>query len=380
MPSNRALGSDRISCRLSRLPGLLSLAVVLPGLALSAGAQQRVAYAGALDLPQEPAPQQTVSQQAVAQQGAAIPQGFGSVEGAVTDIDGDFVAGTRVVLSVPHGTATREAVTDDQGRFSFSSVPSGDFSLSITAPGFAAQLIPGSLAAAEQKELAPIVLAVAASVGVDVVISQHDLAEEEIKIEEKQRIAGFIPNFFVTYDWKAAPLTSRQKWELAWHTTYDPAGFLLNAAFAGVEQANNSFSGYGSGPASYGKRLGANVADYTVGTIVGGYLLPVAFHQDPRYFYMGKERGSITHRTLYALSSAVICRGDNGRWQPNYSSILGDLAAGAVSNIYYPASDRNGAALTFENGLLGTVSDAVDNVIQEFLLRRITPHTKPPNP
>ncbi len=51
-------------------------------------------------------------------------------------------------------------------------------------------------------------------------------------------------------------------------------------------------------------------------------------HQDPRYFYKGS--GSIPSRALYALANAVICKGDNHRWQPNYSSIIGGIAANVI--------------------------------------------------
>jgi hypothetical protein len=70
---------------------------------------------------------------------------------------------------------------------------------------------------------------------------------------------------------------------------------------------------------------------------------------------------------------SVVCKGDNGHWQPNYSNIIGGLAAGGISNLYYPAQDRDGAELTFENAAIGTAATAVSNLIQEFLLRKLTP-------
>jgi hypothetical protein len=69
----------------------------------------------------------------------------------------------------------------------------------------------------------------------------------------------------------------------------------------------------------------------------------------------------------------VICKGDNKRWQANYSGILGNLASGGISNLYYPASDR-GAGLTFENTLIGVGATAAANVIQEFVIRKLTPN------
>jgi hypothetical protein len=76
---------------------------------------------------------------------------------------------------------------------------------------------------------------------------------------------------------------------------------------------------------------------------------------------------------MYAIANSVICKGDNERWQPNYSGILGGIAAGGISNLYYPASNRSGVEVTFTNALIGTAEGALQNLIQEFIVRRLTP-------
>ena len=76
---------------------------------------------------------------------------------------------------------------------------------------------------------------------------------------------------------------------------------------------------------------------------------------------------------MYAVANSFICKGDNGRWQPNYSNVMGSLAAGGISNFYYPSQDRDGAELTFENAALGLGATAVANVLQEFFIKKITP-------
>jgi hypothetical protein len=113
------------------------------------------------------------------------------------------------------------------------------------------------------------------------------------------------------------------------------------------------------------------MANHVSGYLLGRAIYPSIFHQDPRYFYKGK--GTIRSRALYAISAAVVARGDDGRWKPNYSRVLGNFSAAAVSNLYYPASDR-GASLVLFNGLAETGADAVSNLIREFLLKRITSH------
>ena len=207
---------------------------------------------------------------------------------------------------------------------------------------------------------------------VKVELSPIEMAQEQIKEQEKQRVLGIFPNFYVSYVPNAAPLTSKQKFELALKTTVDPVRFVTVGAIAGVEQATNRFSGYGQGAQGYAKRYGASYADFVTNAFIGGAILPSLLKQDPRYFYKGS--GSVRSRALYAIANAVICKGDNGHWQPNYSEILGSLAAGGISNLYYPASDRNGAALTFENALIGIGASAAINVLQEFVLRKFTPN------
>jgi hypothetical protein len=202
------------------------------------------------------------------------------------------------------------------------------------------------------------------------------VAEVQIKEQEKQRVLGVIPNFYVSYVPNAVPLNSKQKFELAWKVTIDPISFGMIGAIAGIQQASDQFSGYGQGAQGYAKRYGASFADSAIGNFIGGALLPSLLKQDPRYFYKGT--GSKRSRFLYALANAVICKGDNGHWQANYSNILGSLAAGGISNLYYPASDRNGAGLTFENTLIGIGATAATNIIQEFIVRKFTPNL--PNP
>ncbi|MGA2746792.1 MAG: carboxypeptidase regulatory-like domain-containing protein, partial [Candidatus Sulfotelmatobacter sp.] len=240
------------------------------------------------------------------------------------------------------------------------------------AEGFAPQTSSGILHAEENYIVPRIALAVATAVtDVEVGVSQVEIAEEQMKVEEKQRVLGVIPNFYVSYIPDAAPLTPKQKFKLAWKTVIDPVTIVFVGGAAGVQQAQNHFEGYGQGAQGYAKRFGAGYADTVSGTFIGGAILPSLFKQDPRYFYKGT--GSLRSRFLYALANAVICKGDNRRWQANYSGILGSLAAGGISNLYYPAQDRDGAGLTFENAALGIGGSAISNLFQEFLIKKLTP-------
>jgi hypothetical protein len=263
-------------------------------------------------------------------------------------------------------------LSDEDGQFSFANIAPGPFHLTIESAGFATQTFSGILHSGETCAIPQTPLAIATAITeVRVVPSRNEMARDEIKIEEKQRVLGVVPNFYVSYVPNAVPLSSKQKFELAWKTTVDPVSFGLTAAIAGIQQAQNDFSGYGQGAQGYAKRYGASYADFVTGTLIGSAILPSLLKQDPRYFYRG--RGSKRSRIAYAIANAVICKGDSGHWQANYSSILGSLASGGISNLYYPAKNRDGAQLTFENALIGTGATVVTNLLQEFLIRKLTP-------
>jgi hypothetical protein len=295
----------------------------------------------------------------------------GSISGTVVDGTGAVVAGARVKLAREDQSPDQEVLSGDDGQFSFANVSPGPFDLTITAAGFATQTSSGTLRSGEIHMVPPIALAVAEAVtNVQVALSAPEVAEAQVKDEEKQRVLGVIPNFYVTYDPHPVALNAKQKFELAWRMSVDPFTFGVVGAIAGIQQAQNDFSAYGQGAEGYGKRYGASYANVVSGTFLGSAILPSLLKQDPRYYYKGT--GSRRSRFLYALANAVVCRGDNGHWQTNYSNILGNLAAGGISNLYYPAEDRNGAALTLENGLIGLGATGAANVFQEFFVRKFT--------
>jgi Carboxypeptidase regulatory-like domain len=309
------------------------------------------------------------SQSVTTVQGPAL----GTITGTVVDQNGNFVVSALVNL-VREGSPLQVA-SDKDGHFVLQGVTPGPFELNVIAEGFAPQQRTGLLHPGESLNLFDVALPVAsATTEVQVHVTKSEIAEEQIKVQETQRVLGVIPNFYVTYNPDALPLSPRQKFELAWKTSIDPVTFAASAAIAGVEQANNSYRGYGQGTEGYSKRFGASFADSFVGVMVGGAILPTLLKQDPRYFYKGT--GSKRSRVFYALANAVVCKGDNGRWQPDYSGILGSLASGGISNLYYPASSRNGAWLTFENTFIGIGGSGIGNIFQEFVVRKLTPHSR----
>jgi hypothetical protein len=193
--------------------------------------------------------------------------------------------------------------------------------------------------------------------------TQHAIAEEQIKEQEKQRVMGVLPSFNVSYRSDAVSLTGGQKMRLAFRTAVDPVTFGVAFVVAGYHEVANDVD-FGWGIKGYGQRAGAAYLDAFDGTMIGNGILPALLHQDPRYFRLG--HGSKPHRLFYAVAAAVICKHDNtGKWEPNYSNVLGNLSSGAISNLYYPNSNT-GVGLTISNGLIVTAEGAAGAVFQEF--------------
>ena len=298
------------------------------------------------------------------------------LSGTVTDTDEATISNAQITLEDSETKTSRATRSDDTGAFSFLAVAPGRYFVRITALGFASWKVEDVLIhAGENFVLPPILLGVESIRSTVDAITQEDLAEQQISAEVKQRILGVLPNFYVSYIPNAAPLTRKQKFKLAIKVTVDPVTFLTTGVTAGIEQAQNDFSGYGEGFEGYAKRYGATYGTRVASTFFGAALLPSLLHQDPRYFYRGK--GGIVTRALYAVSTVVICKGDNGHWQPNYSNVLGNLAAGGLSRLYYPDSDRHDAQVTVDNILIGVGTGAIGTLFQEFLLKHLT-HGVPP--
>ncbi len=295
------------------------------------------------------------------------------ISGSVLDANGGALPGVSLTLTPEKNGEERVSVSGNNGEFSFAGLPPGSFSLTVTSPGMAPFVVSHIvLGASEKRALLPISLAVAGTTTeVRVVVTPVEIAQEQVKAAEQQRVLGVLPNFYSSYIWNAAPLNPSQKFDLAFHSIADPVEFLGTAIIAGAEQATDTFPGYGQGVKGYAKRYGAAYADDVLGRMIGSAILPSLIHQDPRYFFKGS--GTVRSRVLYAVSRAVVTRGDNGRTEPNYSRLIGSFAAGGLANLYYPRADR-GFGLTLGDGFVSIAGHAADNLIREFLLRRITPN------
>lgn len=316
---------------------------------------------------------------AIAQQHAVPISQPGTVFGTVTDVDDGIVPGADILLESSITGERRSVVSADNGSYTFSNVqPGATYHITISAAGFITWRSPAITVTAGQIEVvtgSKLQIAGEAA-SVTVYASSERIASEQVKNEERQRVFGVIPNFYVAYDRDAVPLTAKLKFKLALRASTDPVIVAAAAFTAGLEQAGDT-PNYGQGARGYGQRMGALYANGFIDIMVGEAILPSLLHQDPRYFYQGT--GTKRSRAIHALSSPFICKGDNGKWEPNVSSIGGDLAAGAISNIYYPQSNR-GAGIVFENALITTGGRMLNGLVQEFVLRRFTSNARKRTP
>jgi hypothetical protein len=300
--------------------------------------------------------------------------GTGNISGTVTDENGDLIPGSIATLDSPDHGDLRTVEADDNGSFLFRDLRPGiSYTVMIKAKGFApwtssaVTLSPGQFEFLKDIRLKPMEVTTITVVG-----SSEQIAVEQVQMAEKQRVLGIIPNFYVVYDANPVPLSAKLKFKLALRVSVDPISFLGAAFLGGINQAADT-PNYVQGAKGYGQRVGAVYAGGLTDIMFGGAILPSVLHQDPRYYFQGT--GSHKSRFLHAIANPFLCKGDNGQTEINFSSIGGDLASSAISNTYYPSSNR-GAGLMFENVLIDTGERTVSSLVQEFVLHKFTSSSK----
>lgn len=295
-----------------------------------------------------------------------------TVSGTVLDTNDNVVPGAKVSAAAVAGGEEHDAVANDNAGFAIDGLKAETaYVFTVSAPGFTDWTSePITLQAGQFLYLRDVRLKVKAdATSITVYASEGQIATEQVKLEEQQRVFGFVPNTYVNYEGAdAAPMSSRMKFQLAMRTAVNPVTIGGVFLLAGMYQAGGT-PDYQQGAAGYGERVGAIGAEGFANIMIGGAILPSVLHQDPRYFYQGT--GSKKSRLMHALTAPLIARGDNGREEINFSSMGGDLATGALLTAWYPDSNR-GAGLVFTSFGVATGERAINGVIQEFLLPRFT--------
>ena len=300
---------------------------------------------------------------------ADTDKGTGSILGTVVDISDDPVPNATVVIQGPADDRLTE-VTNEYGSFAFHHVTAGvACQITVTAEGFAEWTSSLTVDPGQEKTLTDVKLRIlAVQRAVTVSYSSKEVAVQQLKVEEQQRILRFIPNPYVVYDPHPEPLSTKMKFQLAYKDLTHPAFFVRVAAWAGVQQANDTPK-YRQGVEGYGERFGAGLADSTTEGLFGNAILPSLLHQDPRYFYQGT--GTKWSRARHAILAPFVCKGDNGASQPNYSTWGGSLIASSISTTYYPDSTR-GPVHVFRTFGIGMSLHVASSLAQEFILDKFT--------
>lgn len=288
--------------------------------------------------------------------------------GKVVDPSEDPIPGATVVLQAPSGNRLTSTTKED-GTFAFNGAASGAYQISVTANGFADWSSSVTVEPGQDKTLTDVKLHIlAVERALTVSYSSKEIAAQQLKVEEHQRVLGFIPNIYVTYEPHPEPLSAKMKFHLAYKGLSHPTFFAFEALWAGVEQAAHT-PDYRLGVQGYGLRFGANLASGSSEALFGNAILPALLHQDPRYFYRGS--GTKGSRAWHAVIAPFVCQGDNGKSQPNYSQWGGSLISAALSNTYYPSSNR-GAGLVARNFGTSMGLHVVLGLAQEFILGKFT--------
>jgi hypothetical protein len=173
-----------------------------------------------------------------------------------------------------------------------------------------------------------------------------------------------MPNYLtVDGEAQAKPISWKEKFAVSAKGSFDPYEFTVVGIVAGIRQAENSSPGFGQGMEGYAKRYGAAFADQVDGNIMVGGVYPSILKFDPRYFRLG--RGSFAHRFGYAIDRIFIGRKDSGGHTFNVPEFAGNATAIAISNVYYPASDRSFSSSLSDWGTQMGL-DAFGNELKEF--------------
>ena len=145
-------------------------------------------------------------------------------------------------------------------------------------------------------------------------------------------------------------------------TLFSAVGWLASAGYTQLVDGSPNF---GTDSGAFGQRLGVAALRNTSENIIGNAVLAPLFHEDARYYKLGRK-SSVIHRVGYAVTRVLITRNDSGDARPNLSLLGGHLAGAALTNTYYPTQNQgfSETGKTFGTALGGA---AVGFIVTEFI-------------
>ena len=181
--------------------------------------------------------------------------------------------------------------------------------------------------------------------------------------QPSKHVLWVIPNFRTSpIPEEYTPITPKEKFKIAAQDSFDRGTVALAAVFAGEGQLGNSTPSFGQGVQGYARYFGTAYADFVIGNYMTEAIYPTLLHQDPRYFRKGT--GSGWSRLAYVIGQSFWTHNDSGRGQVNYSEIVGNSTAVAISNAYYPDHRTVGNAISKLGVQIGV--DTAANIAKEF--------------
>ena len=182
--------------------------------------------------------------------------------------------------------------------------------------------------------------------------------------KQTRRILGIIPNFrSVSVDEKLPPISPREKLKLTLEDSFDYSSFIYVGILSGVSQAEGSYPEFHSGAPAYARYYWHSFADDLNGNLMTEFFMPVATHEDPRYYTL--ERGNIFKRTGYSITRLLVTRTDRGGSSFNFSEIVGNGAAAGLSGLYYPSRERTWTK-TGQRWFAQVGLDGFSDLVKEF--------------
>jgi len=198
----------------------------------------------------------------------------------------------------------------------------------------------------------------------DAVVPQHQASQTGNQPVKRTYFTKFNVDYQVLDLDTWRPISSTTKFNNAMRDIVDPFTNLSLAGSAWYSWSLNDQSYMGPGWRGYGNRLWTGAADNALGDMIGGAMLPVIFHEDPRYLAM--DHGGFMKRSVYAASRVLFTKNDAGHNTINKSHILGAFAVAAISNLYYPKGRADNLDSTIYRAGIGLASDAAYNLFAEF--------------
>lgn len=180
-----------------------------------------------------------------------------------------------------------------------------------------------------------------------------------------KHVLGVLPNYRTVNDnGSVPPIDTKHKLMIAAKDSFDYPLVLLAAGLAGISQLDDTDPSYHQGVEGYAKRLAANYADQAIGNMMTEGFFPSMLHEDPRYYRIGPEKGSVKYRTWYAFSRIFVTRTDSGTTRFNFSEWGGNATGVAISNLYHP--DGRDAMDNVYKLLEQCATDGISQVLKEF--------------